>query len=200
MAVTLGAGYIFGGANPLFDGLGVTNGLTLLIAISNMISATVAAATLFFLMSARNDWLKPKSNDVALELSLSLKHWAKTQEQVILAIYKGCYDGFELRSDSVTPHYESLTYLNTVETEAWQRLLLLIEKNEFYSSGNTDPLYETIKNIREYTKTDMLVFINLVEKIDSTHELEEIVRKKNKLVDELDNTIEKLLAKLSVRN
>ncbi|EMQ2878427.1 hypothetical protein V9N52_003742 [Vibrio navarrensis] len=68
----LGIGYALGGSPESISGDSVTNGLTLFIAISNVISSLAAVGTMLVVILARNDWLKPKAQDVTLNLKLAV--------------------------------------------------------------------------------------------------------------------------------
>ncbi len=145
MVAALGAGYVYGGAWPYFDGTGVTNALTMLIAISNMVSAVVTLATLGFLMLARHDWLKPKISDAAVDLKLSLRKWDRDAQLLFkeISTEAGLYTA-NIVSANVSHFYDN-------ERQAWSEFERLYDKYEFYhdSDEKRRKAYNDIKSKRE---------------------------------------------------
>ncbi|TOF33739.1 hypothetical protein CGJ28_22110, partial [Vibrio parahaemolyticus] len=87
----LGVGYALSGAQESLSGINVTNGLTVFIAISNVISGLAAMGTLMVIVVARNDWLKPKTNDVILDLKLAVQAWGQSRVALNFAVFDGSF-------------------------------------------------------------------------------------------------------------
>lgn len=204
LALTTGFGYLLGGELPSFKGSAITNGLTLLIAISNIVSAIVTGITLFFLITFRHDWLKPKGTDVTLDLRLAMKSWFDTREGLNRCVYDGLYSGFELsiygESKALSEHYYYLKSIVKNEEDLWLNLTLLIEKYSFYYPNENIELIKKFKDIRSDLYKNTLSFFANLEGLQSIHELRNIKRIKGDKYNALKPTVDILLSKLIVNN
>jgi hypothetical protein len=202
LALTVGFGYLLGGELPSFATTEVTNGLTVLIAVSNMISAIVAGIALLLVIRFRHDWLKPKGTDVVLDLRLAMKSWYDVRDSLNYGVYDGLFNGYKLShyddTDALSEHYHMLKSTVKNEDVQWLNLALLIEKYSFYYPSENIELIKEIKDIRSDLNVDTIVFFAEMEDLNNIKELPKIKREKNEKFNAFKVTVDSFIGKLVV--
>ncbi|EPN8542236.1 hypothetical protein [Vibrio alginolyticus] len=72
LVAILGVGVALGGGNDASTG----NYIAGISAFATCMSSLIAFGTLLFLISVRNDWLKPKEHEIKVELKLAISIWS----------------------------------------------------------------------------------------------------------------------------
>jgi len=204
LTLTVGFSYLLGGDFPHFESSVITNGLTLLIAIANILSAVVAGFTLYVLITFRHDWLKPKGNDVILDLRLAVKSWFDIREDLNRGIYDGEFSSFELAcygdDEALSKHYYTLKSIATSEREHWLNLALLLEKYSFYYPSHNIELIQSIKDTRKDLNFHTTAFFTKIEDLNSISELSKIKRNKNQEYNDVQKIVDSFLDLLVISN
>ncbi|EGQ8024362.1 hypothetical protein [Vibrio vulnificus] len=200
----LGIGYALGGSPESISGDSVTNGLTLFIAISNVISSLAAVGTMLVVILARNDWLKPKTQDVTLNLKLAVQAWEASRVQLNHAVYDGGYGFQSARADddeAVQLHLDNLKYHTDNEREHWTQISLLIEKYRFFFPSRNVEQIERFQKMRESLCIDTVVFLHSVENsVNSIHDLRLVKREKSIEYSNFDKVVNDFKSRLEPGN
>nr|VVV03977.1 hypothetical protein AW0309160_01360 [Aliivibrio wodanis] len=204
LSSVLGIGYALGGSPESLSGTSITNGLTLFIAVANVISSLAAVGTMVVVILARNDWLKPKTHDVTLDLKLAIQAWQASRVELNYAVYDGMY-GFESAhaedTDAVTLHLETLKYHTDNERELWTQISLLIEKYRFFFPSRNVELIEQFQKMRESLYIDTVVFLHSVENnVSSIRDLRLVKREKGNEYNSFDEVVNKFKSRLEPGN
>ncbi len=201
----LGIGYALGGSPKSFSGENITNGLTLFIAISNVISCFASIGTLLVVAVARNDWLKPKTSEVTLDLKLAVRAWKKPRTQLNLAVYDGMFSvtaAHAEKSDAVKLHLDNLKFHSVNEREQWVQISLLIERYRFYFPSRNSKDIEKLVEIRENLYLDTLRYVHAIDNSGEslTDEISKAICKNSEALNSFETVTEKLMLSLEPGN
>ncbi|ELB2803433.1 hypothetical protein QNF09_004830 [Vibrio alginolyticus] len=200
----LGVGYALSGAQESLSGINVTNGLTVFIAISNVISGLAAMGTLMVIVVARNDWLKPKTNDVILDLKLAVQAWGQSRVALNFAVFDGSFGIKSADADNteaVALHLEELRCHIDNERELWTQTSLLIEKYRFFFPSKNFQLIEQLQKVRESLYIETMFFLHSVEnRVESVFDLCVVKRNKGEQYNSLQEVLDRLGACLEPGN
>ncbi|EHH2535247.1 hypothetical protein P3576_22620 [Vibrio parahaemolyticus] len=200
----LGVGYALSGAQESLSGINVTNGLTVFIAISNVISGLAAMGTLMVIVVARNDWLKPKTNDVILDLKLAVQAWGQSRVALNFAVFDGSFgikSAYADNTEAVALHLEELRCHIDNERELWTQTSLLIEKYRFFFPSKNFQLIEQLQKVRESLYIETMFFLHSVEnRVESVFDLCVVKRNKGEQYNSLQEVLDRLGACLEPGN
>ncbi|MGI3039987.1 hypothetical protein [Vibrio diabolicus] len=200
----LGVGYALSGAQESLSGINVTNGLTVFIAISNVISGLAAMGTLMVIVVARNDWLKPKTNDVILDLKLAVQAWGQSRVALNFAVFDGSFgikSAYADNTEAVALHLEELRCHIDNERELWTQTSLLIEKYRFFFPSKNFQLIEQLQEVRESLYIETMFFLHSVEnRVESVFDLCVVKRNKGEQYNSLQEVLDRLGACLEPGN
>ncbi|MFH4432816.1 hypothetical protein [Vibrio diabolicus] len=200
----LGVGYVLSGAQESLSGINVTNGLTVFIAISNVISGLAAMGTLMVIVVARNDWLKPKTNDVILDLKLAVQAWGQSRVALNFAVFDGSFgikSAYADNTEAVALHLEELRCHIDNERELWTQTSLLIEKYRFFFPSKNFQLIEQLQKVRESLYIETMFFLHSVEnRVESVFDLCVVKRNKGEQYNSLQEVLDRLGACLEPGN
>ena len=200
----LGVGYALSGAQESLSGINVTNGLTVFIAISNVISGLAAMGTLMVIVVARNDWLKPKTNDVILDLKLAVQAWGQSRAALNFAVFDGSFgikSAYADNTEAVALHLEELRCHIDNERELWTQTSLLIEKYRFFFPSKNFQLIEQLQEVRESLYIETMFFLHSVEnRVESVFDLCVVKRNKGEQYNSLQEVLDRLGACLEPGN
>ncbi|MGR5285553.1 hypothetical protein ACP3V5_09565 [Vibrio maritimus] len=204
LSSVLGIGYALGGSPESLSGDSVTNGLTLFIAISNVISSLAAVGTMFVVILARNDWLKPKTQDITLNLKLAVQAWEASRVELNYAVFDGMYNLQSAHADDAEAlqlHLESLIYHTDHEREHWTQISLLIEKYRFFYPSRNVELIERFQTMRKSLYIDTVLFLHSVKNsANSIHDLRLVKREKGIEYKNFDKVVNDFKSRLEPSN